>query len=125
MNMRRRVIKTLLKFRYAFNGLMVAFRTQSSFRIHAITAGIVILAGLLLHIGLVDWILVSTAIMFVIVTELLNTSIEHVCNYIQPRYHKIIKIIKDVAAGAVLVAVLNAVVVGCLVFIPAIIGMLT
>jgi len=118
--MKRFIIKTLLKFRYAFRGLVVAFKTQSSFRVHTIAAAVVIPLGIGLNISIIDWIMTAVVIMFVIVTELFNTAIEHICDYVQPEYHKMIKVIKDVAAGAVLVSVFLAIIVGCLVFIPAV-----
>lgn len=122
--MNRKYIKLLLKFRYAINGIVIAFKTQKSFRIHIITAIIVYIFGMLLGLNLSQWTFISTAVIFVIVSELFNTTIEHICDYIQPKYHKSIKIIKDVSAAAVLIAVLNAIITGGIIFIPHIIEVL-
>lgn len=120
----RKYIKLLLKFRYAFNGLRVAFVAHSSFRIHILTAIIVYLLGFILNLNLIQWVFISTAIIFVIVSELFNTAIEHICDFIHIKHHKDIKIIKDISAAAVLVAVLNAVITGGIIFIPHIIEVL-
>ena len=66
----------------------------------------------------------EAAIIFVIVAELFNTVIEHICDFIQPNYSKKIKIIKDISAAAVLISVLNAIIIGCIVFIPHLMGLL-
>jgi len=60
----------------------------------------------LLSIGLV-WI-----------AEMFNTCIEKLIDFLAPGYHQQLKFIKDVAAGAVLVAALIAFVIGLIVFIP-------
>jgi len=116
--------KLLLKFRYAFNGLKSAFKMHSSFRTHIIFAILVYSFGILLHLDLVQWVFISTAIVFVIVSELFNTAIEHICDFIYPKHHKAIKVIKDISSAAVLIAVLNAIIVGCVVFIPHIVKVL-
>jgi len=120
----RKFIKLFLKFRYAFNGLKSTFKMHSSFRIHIIVAILVYLFGILLHLDLVQWVFISTAIIFVIVSELFNTAIEHICDFIYPKHHKAIKIIKDISAAAVLISVLNAIIVGSIVFIPHIMEVL-
>lgn len=120
MNLKTRYIRLLLKFRHAFNGLATAFKTQISFRIHIIIALLTYISGILLNLSLTEWALVNSAIMFVVVTELMNTAIEHICDFIHPNQSPKIKIIKDIAAGAVLVSVIDAIIIGGLVFIPEI-----
>ncbi len=122
--MNRKYIKLLLKFRYAINGIFIAYKTQKSFRIHIVTAIVVYIFGMLLSLNLSQWAFISTAVIFVVVSELFNTAIEHICDFIQPNYHKSIKIIKDISAAAVLIAVLNAIITGGIIFIPHIIEIL-
>lgn len=119
-----RYIRLLIKFRHAFRGLATTFKTQISFRIHMITAFIVYTLGFLFCITLTQWALINSAILFVVVTELLNTVAEHICDFIQPKQDRRIKVIKNIAAGAVLISVINALVLGGLIFIPKIISCL-
>ena len=123
MTWKTRYIKLLLKFRYAFRGLAIAFKTQSSFRIHIITAAIVYILGIVFALTGTQWALINAAILFVIVTELVNTAIEHLCDFVHPRHHKAMKIIKDISAGAVLIAVLNALITGFIIFTPLILSL--
>ena len=125
MNIKGKYIKLILKFRNAFRGITNSFKTQKSFRIHVIFAVIIYIVGIICSLDAIEWILTNTAILFVIVSELFNTSVEYVCDYIQPRYNKTIKLIKDISAGAVLIAVINAIITGYLVFMPYIIGVIS
>lgn len=56
------------------------------------------------------------AISLVIVAELFNTAIEKVVDLITDRYHPLAKLVKDISAGAVLIAAINSIVVGYLLF---------
>jgi diacylglycerol kinase len=123
MTLKTRYIRLLLKFRHAFRGLAIAFKTQISFRIHIIVALATYTLGFILCITLTQWALVNSAILFVIVTEMFNTVAERICDFIQPKQDNRIKIIKDISAGAVLISVINALVIGGLVYIPRIISL--
>lgn len=123
MNLKTKYIKLLLKFRHATRGLIIAFKTQSSFRVHVIIAIIVYILGFVLALSLTQWTLINASILFVVVSELFNTAIEHICDFIHPKQHRIIKIIKDISAGAVLLAVVNAIIVGGLIFSQKIIAL--
>jgi diacylglycerol kinase len=54
--------------------------------------------------------------MFVLVLELLNTSIEHLVDLVKPRLNEYVKEVKDVMAGAVLLASVFAVIIGAVIF---------
>jgi diacylglycerol kinase len=54
----------------------------------------------------------------VVVTEILNTAIEHLTDLVSPEFHPLAKKTKDAAAGAVLIASIIAVIIGLLVFLP-------
>ena len=104
-------------FKYAFNGISSLFK-ERNFKIHSIIALLVIIAGFFFRITIAEWILLLLTISSVFVAEALNTCIEKVCDFITPNYHKRIGIIKDIAAGAVLIAVIISVIIGILVFRP-------
>lgn len=60
---------------------------------------------------------VLTAVFMVIVTELMNTAVEAAVDLAQPHIHPLAKAAKDTAAGAVLLAAVFAVIIGCFVFL--------
>lgn len=105
-------------FRFAFSGLWYALRTQRNTRIHlTITAAVVVL-GLFLELSYVQWAVVTLTIGFVLVSEMLNTVAETLVDLLSPGYHPLAKIVKDVTAGAVLLAAIVSIVVGLLVLGP-------
>lgn len=110
----------LASFRFAFNGIRRFFREEANARIHlAATAGVVFgifyfqvtgaeLIALLIVTGLV-W-----------AAEIMNTAIEHLVDFISPGFHPKAGLIKDLAAGAVLVLSVTAFITGLIIFIPKI-----
>jgi undecaprenol kinase len=111
----------LRTFKYAFNGLIQFFRTESKARIHFILALIAIAAGVLLKIEITGWIGVSIAIGIVFVSELINTVIEQLVDHISPERSEMAKTVKDLSAAIVLFASIMALAIGLLVFLPKII----
>jgi diacylglycerol kinase (ATP) len=105
----------LWSFNYAIQGIVYALRTQRNMRLHVFAAFAVFIASLILHITGFGLIAIVFAISLVIVTELVNTAIEAAVDLAVDRPDPLAKISKDVAAGAVFVASLNAVVVAFLV----------
>ncbi len=103
-------------FNYAQEGIFHTFRTQPHMRFHFYTLVATLLSGLLLNLDNRDMLVLVFAITLVIVTEMINTAIEAVVDMMTEHYNPVAKIVKDVAAGAVLVAAMNAVVAGVLIF---------
>jgi len=89
---------------FALAGLRIAWRTESSFKVHAIAAGAVF--GVLLWLRPVPlwWALAALTVAFVLAAELVNTAVEGLADRLHPEQHPAIKIVKDCAAAAVLVA---------------------
>jgi len=108
----------LQSFRYAFAGLRYALRTQRNTRIHMTIAAAAVAVGLWLGLSLTQWAVLALTIGFVLVGEMLNTVVETVVDLLSPGYHPLAKVVKDVAAGAVLLTALISVVVGLLVLGP-------
>ena len=105
-------------FNRAIDGLIYCFRTQRNTRIHFLAAFAVLGVSLWLHITKEEMLLVFFAITFVLITETINTAIEATIDLITQEYHSLAAIAKDVAAGAVLLAALNALVTAYFVFFP-------
>ena len=111
------VRKFFRSFRYAMEGLITAVQEQN-FRFHLVSAVIVLMAGLLTGLSIVEWCIIILVIAIVIGTELINTAIERVVDLASPEIHPLAKQAKDVAAGAVLVFALASVIIGLLIFLP-------
>ncbi|MFN0081208.1 MAG: diacylglycerol kinase family protein [Ferruginibacter sp.] len=111
-------------FVFAFNGLRYAFVNERNFRIEMIAATAVCIAAYMLHISAIEWLVVVINIGFVISAELINAAIEKLCDLVTKENDPSIKIIKDVAAGAVLLAAFVAVICGLVIFVPAFLKLL-
>jgi len=105
-------------FRYAFAGLGYALHTQRNTRIHLAAAAAVVIVGLWLRLSSIQWAVLVLTIGFVLVGEMLNTVAETLVDLINPGYHPLARVIKDVTAGAVLLTAIAAVIVGLLVLGP-------
>jgi len=104
-------------FRYALNGLFLLFTREPNFRLQAIAAAVAVTAGLLRHISHLQWLALIFAIGLVLITEALNTCIEKLCDFAcDSKIHPAIKVIKDVAAAAVLIAAFVSIAIGLIIF---------
>lgn len=104
--------------RFALNGLSLFFRRERNGQIQGVLAVVAVAAGLFFGITRTEWLALLLCIGLVISLEMLNSAIERICNMYTTDYHPGIKIVKDIAAAAVLWSALVALVVGLLIFIP-------
>lgn len=93
-----------------------AFATEQNLKIHTLMAVIVVGMGVYFGITAGEWIAVVLCIGLVFALELINTAIEELVDLVKPGHDVRAGKIKDVAAGAVLVAALIAVVVAVIIF---------
>jgi len=105
-------------FVYAWDGIKALLRTEHNTYIHLASAFIVITLGILLHISRTEFLILIVVISMVIVAEVFNTAIEKTMDFISLEKHPQIKLVKDLASAAVLLAAFAAVIVGCIIFIP-------
>src|SRR5439155_13703437 len=103
--------------RFALNGILHAFRSQRHLRFHFCAGIVAILAGVVWRLERAELLLLFFAMALVVITELINTAIEAAVDLVTTTYHPLAKLAKDIAAGAVLVASLNAIVVGAVLFL--------
>ncbi len=109
----RRVIES---FNNAISGVIYSLKTQRNMRIHFAVAIAVLLVSLFMDFSRLELLLLFFTISLILVTEMINTSIETTIDLITDRYHPLARIAKNVAAGAVLISALNAIVVAYLLF---------
>jgi diacylglycerol kinase (ATP) len=120
MNRRQRSPSLFDSFNYATEGLIHALRTQRNLWIHFTIAATVLVAAIGFGVSKIELISLLLAITFVLVAELVNTAIEAAVDVASTSFDPMAKLAKDIAAGAVLIAALNAVAVGYLVFSGAV-----
>ena len=108
--------KLINSFKYALQGIESLLRSEQNMILHVIAAIVVIAAGLYFKITIVEWCLITLAIGFVLVAEAMNTAIEALTDHVQPEQHPLAGKVKDISAGAVLLAAICALMIGGLVF---------
>ncbi len=113
-------INRIQSFQYAFSGIWYTLKTQRNAQIHLGATIIIIAMGLILKLPFTQWAILALTMGFVIAMEMVNTVAEAAMDMITTDFHPQIKIVKDVAAGAVLVSALTAVAVGVLILGPPI-----
>ena len=112
----------LQSFNWAFEGIVHVLRSERNMRIHFTAAVLVLVAALFFSLSRLEVVALFVAISFVLISEMVNTSIEHVVDLVTDELDPRAKIAKDVAAGAVLVATVNALAVAYLVFYDKLTG---
>ena len=111
-----RAPSVLESFNFAFEGIIHVLRTQRNLRIHFLVAVGVLVAAVALGVSKLELIVLLLSISFVLVAEMVNTAIEGAVDVSTTSFDPNAKLAKDIAAGAVLIATVNAVAVGYLVF---------
>ena len=100
-------------FKNAIEGLNITYKMEKNFRYHIILSLLTILVSLLMNIDSFHLVIIVISISLVLVAELFNTVFEVLIdNFITKKKNKIIKVIKDISAAAVLITSINALVVG-------------
>jgi diacylglycerol kinase (ATP) len=116
MSSPRRAPTLLDSFNFAFEGIIHVLRTQRNLRIHFAIAVLVLVAALYSSVDRTDLIALLLAIAFVLIAEMINSAIEGAIDLSATSFDPNAKLAKDIAAGAVLIATINAVAIGYLVF---------
>ena len=101
-----------IRMRFALAGIAETWRRERSFRTQAGVALAVVAALVVIRPPAVWWALIGFVIAVVLAIEILNTALEALIDHLHPDIHPEIRIVKDMAAGAVLLVVVGAVVVG-------------
>jgi diacylglycerol kinase (ATP) len=112
----RRALSILESFNFAFEGIIHVLRTQRNMRVHFAVAIIVLVAGVWMGVSRLELIALLLAIAFVFITEMINSALEQAIDVATTSFDPLAKLAKDIAAGAVLIATVNALAIGYLVF---------
>lgn len=103
-------------FNNAIEGIVTAINQERNLKIHVLAAFIIIIVAIYFRIQKMEWLVLFITVFLVIFAEMINTAIENVSDAISEEYNILIKKAKDIAAGAVLIATINAIVVGIIMF---------
>jgi diacylglycerol kinase (ATP) len=103
-------------FNYAIEGVVHVLRTQRNMRIHFAIAIAVLATAAAVGVSKLELIALLLAIAFVLIAEMINSAIEGAIDVATTSFDPMAKLAKDMAAGAVLIAAVNAVAIGYLVF---------
>lgn len=108
-----------VSFKYAWQGVSYAFKTQRNFRIHVVIGTVAVSTALLLNLSLIEIAIICLTCGAVLTMELVNTALESVVDLtVQQSYHELAKIAKDCAAAAVLMSALISISVAACLLVP-------
>ncbi len=110
----------LKSFIYAFKGIFYVFRSQKNAQVHAIAIPVIAIWGYYLGLARWEWCAICLCMALVLSLEAINTAIESIIDLVSPEYHELAGRAKDVAAGAVLLAVIFCGIVWGIIFLPKI-----
>jgi diacylglycerol kinase (ATP) len=111
-------------FGFAMDGILFAFKRDQNLRFHFFVGILVVILSLLLDVNPFEMGILGVMIVLVIITEMINTTIENMVDLITKEHHEEAKRAKDVASGMVLLAASGSVIVGILIFLPHILRLL-
>jgi diacylglycerol kinase len=105
-------------FKYAIEGIFHAIKQERNMKIHLVLLGVASFMGFYFRISNMEWIIQLLLFAMVIGSEMFNTSIERITDGIYKSFDPNAKVIKDVAAGAVLFIAMTALAIGCIIYLP-------
>lgn len=111
-------MRIIRSFKYAFRGIGYILRVEQNARVHLLIALVVLAAGIQFKLSMLELAAIFFAVITVFLAEIANTALENTLDLIEPQPNDKIRLVKDMAAGAVLVAALGAAAVGLVVFWP-------
>ena len=114
--------KRIKSFSYAFKGLYDLVKSEPNARIHLVATIAAVSAGIFFRISNTEWCIILIVIALVWAAEAINTVIEKLVDHLFPEYHETARIVKDIAAGAVLVCAIVALICGLIVFLPKLVS---
>ena len=112
-------------FGYAWKGVKSVFRTEQNMKIHTAVTVFMLIVSFIFKISTTEWIAVVICIGLVVSAEMINTAFETLVDIVSPNREATAGKIKDITAGAVLVAALISVDVGIIIFLPKLLPLFT
>ena len=99
------ISRFLNSIKYALCGLRQIFIEEYNFRIHSFVAFLVILISIFVfHFSYIELSITLICMALVFTTEIINTAVENTWDHLEPNHHPVVKTVKDMMSGAVLIA---------------------
>lgn len=111
-------------FKNAFYGIGHTIKSERNMKIHVFSTVAILLFSLFFKLSGIEFAIVCITVSLVLICELFNTAVEALVDIIVDGYHPKARIVKDVAAGAVLVAALLSVAVAYIIFFDRVIALI-
>jgi len=105
-----------VSFRLALEGIGYLFLYHRNMRIIFMLGIAAFLLGVYFKLKGIELVALCITITLVFMAEIFNTAIELMIDMFTNKYNTLIKVVKDIAAAVVLIAALNAVAVGYILF---------
>lgn len=110
-------------FKHALNGIWEMFKNEPNSWIHALAVLVVSFLGFVYQVNSYEWIIIVLCFGIVLAAEAFNSSIEALSDKVELKKDPMIKKIKDLAAGAVLIVSISSAIVGLIIFVPKILNL--
>lgn len=110
-------------FKYAYDGLKEAYKTEQTVWIYIPVALLTVLAGILFKISTLEWIVVILILGMIYAMELINTALEATVDLATKEFHPLAKRAKDTVSAAVLIFAITSLGVGLIIFVPKIVAL--
>ena len=110
--------KRIKSFGFAFKGIKTVFTSEANMKIHVFIAILVLICGVIFNLSVTEWVLCLGCFGLVISMEMINTALENLVDLVSPEHHPLAGKVKDMAAGAVLVAAIISSIIGLIIFLP-------
>jgi diacylglycerol kinase len=117
------IIARIRSANHAWRGIKIIFATGHNIWGYVFFSLVVVYLGFILSVSTTEWLVLVLTIGVVFITEALNTAIEIDMNLTSPSFHPYARDTKDVSAGAALLSVIMAIIIGAVIFIPKIYGL--
>jgi len=92
--------------------------SERSIKWQLVAGALITITGICVGLTPFEWALQTLAIGLVLCTEGVNTAIEHLADFVEPKYDLAIGRLKDIAAGAVFLAAMTALLVAAFIYLP-------
>jgi len=118
MKFQKKRKKLSIGLKFALKGILSFFVKERNAKIHLVASILVIAAGIYFELNSAQWLWITLSIALVLMTEMLNSSIELLCDLTTPDHNEKAGRLKDISAGAVLIAAIFALIVAGIIFYP-------
>lgn len=111
-------------FPYAFRGIKDTILKEPNFKVQLVLGVIAIILGIYFRLNRAEWLILVISIFLVLIMELINTTLENLVDIVSPQIQEKARIVKDVAAGGVLMSSILSIIIGLIIFLPKVLALI-